>query len=587
MADQAATSNQSTNTEKKEKQNEPQLQPHKSRYKVTTFSLYTKDQKYADQNGIIELNPVCVKRLFIIQDFDQFLQPVIQMDVILPALILDYMREHRDEISFIIRIDIVDFISAADNQKFDSNKEYKENGTDTLCKAHFVTFMPDNMKTPNLGEYKEVTAVQRGEKDVGDDITKCGQNMANYKEESIFFIWKEHDVYTLRKQVNAVYSSVTIGDAASSMLSDNGFEKVLIAPADNKETFGQLIIPPMTMMNVFRFLQNQYGMYNTDVLFFNDIWRCYVIDRSGECKAHEDNEFTKTIFSVVDSRTEYSKDTGTSTLDEKFEFHMKLDILQIAVRSLSSINDVITGNTAMYIDSRNNEVTTVSGAGDQRGDGCVNVTTDNEGTAYTKSKHANNVSELAMNLKVTGVKDYNYTALSPNKAFVFNFKNKDFYKYNGYYRLMKATHILTREGNGDQMGITGVFEFTRKKELAEEERKTIDYDVFRTAQVTEEGKEKAAGEAEENNAKDPSYAQSQDNQVAEGKREAPAQNNPGPAAPSTVSDAKPANTSKAQPFNPDSDKGYQNQEAARQKRANTEPASKGGGPKPPKPLDQK
>ena len=129
MADQAATSNQSTNTEKKEKQNEPQLQPHKSRYKVTTFSLYTKDQKYADQNGIIELNPVCVKRLFIIQDFDQFLQPVIQMDVILPALILDYMREHRDEISFIIRIDIVDFISAADNQKFDSNKEYKENGT--------------------------------------------------------------------------------------------------------------------------------------------------------------------------------------------------------------------------------------------------------------------------------------------------------------------------------------------------------------------------------------------------------------------------------------------------------------------------
>ena len=588
MADQAATSTQTTSTENKEKQTEPQLQPHKARYKVTTFSLYTKDQKYADQNGIIELNPVCIKRLFIIQDFDQFLQPVIQMDVLLPALILDYMREHRDEISFIIRIDIVDFISAGQNQKFDAN-DYKENGSDILCNAHFVTFMPDNMKTPNLGEYKEVAAIQRGDDSVGDDITKCGQNMANYKEESIFFIWKEHDVYTLRKQVNAVYSSVTIGDAASSMLSDNGFEKVLIAPSDNTETFGQLIIPPMTMMNVFRFLQNQYGMYNTDVLFFNDIWRCYVIDRSGECKAHEDNEYTKTIFSVVDSRSEYSKDTGTSTLDEKFEYHMKLDIMQIAVRSLSSINDVITGNTAMYIDSRNNEVTTVSGAGDQRGEGCVNVTTDHEGTQYTKSKHANNVSELAMNLKVTGVKDYNYTALSPNKAFVFNFKNKDFYKYNGYYRLMKATHILTREGNGDQMGITGIFEFTRKKELAEEERKTIDYDVFRTAQVTEEGKEQAASQAEENTAKkDPSYAQSENNKIAEGKMEAPEQKSPqGPSAPSTVGSAAPNKTSTVQPFNPDTSEGYKKQEADRNKQVKNNPESQGGGPKAPRPLNKK
>ena len=588
MADQAVTNNSNESNEQQDKQKDPQLQPHKSRYKVRTFILYTKDPKYQDQDGQIPLNPIAIKRMFIIQDFDQFLQPVIQIDVILPPLILDYIHEHRDEVSFIIRIDMVDFLSASKNQKFGSDEEYAENGAETLCHCHFVTFMPDTMKTPNLGEYKEVSSILKATYEApGDDITKCGQNFANYTTETVFFIWKEHDIYTLRRQVNAVYSSVNVGDAASSMLSDNGFEKVLIAPPTNTETFGQLIIPPMTMMNVFRFLQDQYGMYDTDVLFFNDIWRCYVIDKSGECKAHEENEFTKTIFSIVDSKEEFSKDTGTSTLDEKFEFHSKLDIMQVSIRSLSSINDVIQGNTNMYIDSRNNEVTTVSGAGDQRGDGCVNVTTDHEGTAYTKSKHANSVAELAMNLKVTGVKDYNYTSLSPNKSFIMNFRNRDFYKYNGYYRLMKATHILTREGNGDQMGITGIFEFTRKKALAEDERKTIDYDVFQTAQVTEEGKEKAKSEAEENNAQDPSYAQSQDNKIAEGKMEAPEQTPAKASEPTPVGNTSTTKESKAQSFNPDKSDGYKAQEDKRAQRENRQPASKGGGIKEPTPLDEK
>ena len=141
--------------------------------------------------------------------------------------------------------------------------------------------------------------------------------------------------------------------------------------------------------------------------------------------------------------------------------------------------------------------------------------------------------------------------------------------YNGYYRLMRATHVFTRDGQGEYMEIVGEFEFTRKQALSEDERKQIEYDVYRTAQVTEEGKQEAASKADEKAQESPSYNQSENNQVAEGKREASPTAQTGSSAPTSVSDTtNSASTSKSQPFNPSTDQGYQKQEAAKNNNGN-------------------
>jgi len=608
MADMASTSSSTTSSQNTKKQ-EPNLEPHMYRYKVKTFTIETNnDPDYKDQNYLIELNPVAIRTIKIVQDFDNDIHPIMEITVVLPPPVIDYIDVHMNEIKFILRIDMIDFISPTNDQAGGSDNDYAENGVDILCNDKFITVMPDAMKMPNLNEYRLVSDVLSATNNAKDtkNLLAAGGNVANYTMERNYFLWNEHDLYVTRKQVNVVYSSITVGDAASSMLSDNGFKKVLIAQASNNERFGQLIIPPMSMMNVFRFLQNQYGMYNTDVIFFTDIWRTYVIDRSGECTAHEDGEYTRTIFSFVSSASDYSRDTGTSELVEKKEYHVTTDIGNVATRSLSSVHDVIQGNTSMYIDSRNNEVTTVKGASEQRGEGCVNVTTDREGTSFTKKQQANAVAELGLNMKISGLKAYNYFSLSPNKSFIMNFKDKDFYQYNGYYRLMNCTHILTREGGGDQMNIMLLgMELTRKKALSEDERKTIEYDVFRTAQVTEEGKDEAKKNGEENRTEDPSYKQSESNKIDEGKKDAPKADTSAkqPGAISDVSQ-KPqgipaltqkelgdldlyAQPSKAQPFNPDTDKNYKSQENKRAETTSKEPVNKGGGMKQPTPLDQK
>ena len=566
-----ATENENNNQEKIY-----QISKHKSRYKIDKFAL-----KIKEQVEMIELNPICIKEVVVVQDYDECIQPIFQIKAVLPPLIIDYINTHKDTTNIFIRLQRIDFESGADILKQD--KVFNTSGIDNVCDTEFVLFSADSGKIKNLDEYKSVVETIRGQNsnDILYQINKSGENFANYTQEYQFFLWKESDLYNMRKVVNYVFSNCTVGDAAVGLLSDGGFTNILMAPPDNTETIAQIIIPPMSQMNVFTYLQKVYGMYDTDVTFFSDLSRTYILDKSGKCKAYEDNEYLKTIFSVVDSYNSDTSDVGSSTIDEKREFHNKVDIDNIAIRSLAPVNDVIRGNNSMYIDSRSNEITTVSGGSTQRGNGCVNVTTDQESSQYTKSRNVNKITELNLNLKLNNLIDYNYFAMTPNKSFIFSFKNKDFYQFNGYYRLRRATHIFMSESQGEMLAIMGSFEFVFKDTLSEEEQNAIMYDVFRTAQVTESGKTDAESKASENNAKDPSFNQSQDNQVAEGKMEAPKKETGGSNPPKPVGES-----SESSKIKPNDNPNKVNEKINNQEK-NKEKTDDFNGSPAPKPLDEK
>jgi hypothetical protein len=463
---------------------EPEIINHKSKYKVTSFSLI--DPNIKDP---IVLLPESINKITIIQDFENCVQPVIKLEVVFPPLIVDYISQHKGEISFFLRVQLINYASAQNNFQMEGN--YPVTATDDICNGKFIMFTEESSQMPNKALYESVSRTITGdEKKTIDDITKCGENLINYTKEYGFFIWKEDDLYNLRKPINAVYSNCTVGDAANHIVSDQGFTRVLMSPPNNTKSYDQLVIPPMTTMSVFNFLQDQYGMYDTDVTFFCDIYRTYILDKSGECTAYTNDQYRKMIFSVTHTTSEGAMGVGTSTLEEKKEYHGLLDIEDVQQRSLTALWDVTHGTVNQMTDARNNETTTVKGAGSQRGDGCVNITTDNEGTPYTKNRLTNSVAEMKLNLKITHMSDYDYTAITPNLAFVFEFKDKDYYIFDGYFRLMTAKHFLMRQGT--EMAIVGEFEFTRKKGLTEEEKETIEYDVFRTAKKTDEGVAAAA-----------------------------------------------------------------------------------------------
>lgn len=551
MADAAATTTTTTTTNETTTNNDStqeqnlNLVNHKSKYIITTFSLIAPEFK-----DPIILNPAAINKVTVIQDFDNFIQPIFKIECVLPPLIVDYITQHKAKISFYIRFDMISFSSAADNLKI--AESYPTNVTKTICDGVFVTFNSDSSLMPNRETYHKVTETVLGKEDPNllYDMTEAGSNMVNYTKEYGFYLWKESDLYGLREVVNAVYSGTTPADASTSMLSDNGFKDVIMFPPDANTSYDQMVIPPMSMMNVFKFMQSQYGMYETDSIFFCDIMRPYLIDKSGECKAYAQGEYPKVIFDVVKTDSEYSVNYGTSTLDAKNEYHNMIDVEDTTQRSLSSIYDILVGNNPQMVEARNNKTTNIKGAGQQRGDGCTSLTTDQEGNAYNKAKIANMIAELNLNLKIDYLPDYDYTVMTPNRTYVFAFKEKEFYLFDGYYRLLIARHFFVRHGT--EMHIVGQFEFARKKTLSEDEKNEIEYDVFRTAQTSDEKKEEAKGKAEENNKSDPSFKQSQTGRGMEAggtyEQASGASTTAGSSAPGAVTDAAKTNTNSAQVF---------------------------------------
>ena len=116
MADIASTSSSTTSSQNSKKQ-EPNLEPHMYRYKVKTFTIETNnDPDYKDQNYLIELNPVAIRTIKIVQDFDNDIHPIMEITVVLPPPVIDYIDVHMNEIKFILRIDMIDFISPTNDE---------------------------------------------------------------------------------------------------------------------------------------------------------------------------------------------------------------------------------------------------------------------------------------------------------------------------------------------------------------------------------------------------------------------------------------------------------------------------------------
>ena len=93
----------------------------------------------------------------------------------------------------------------------------------------------------------------------------------------------------------------------------------------------------------------------------------------------------------------------------------------------------------------------------------------------------------------------------------------------------------------------------------------------------------AESKADENNAKDPSYQQSQENQIKEGKQEAPKTTTKGSSVPNDLS----PNVYEYNKIKPtDSNDVINAKLVAQQKQLNEERSKKGGSPAP-TPLDEK
>lgn len=414
------------------------MQSHRYRYRVESFQIIIPGQE-----NPIELLTDAIEAIFLTQLYDDAIHPILEIRTLLPPKVHEQLVKNKNTAKIRFRMVSVDQNTAA----------YSDILNDT-----FAILMDDESVFQDAKLYDKTNRVTNGGKPVTEG--KGPYNINDYTESYMISLWREPDLIAMRKTVNEVYNNCTISSVLGHILSNAGISKTLISPLNNNKQYGQLIIPPMNLMNVFDYLQETYGTYYFGTMYFYDFRCLYVLNKSGVCDCYEDGEYKRTILSIMDSTELMQKATGTFESVERQEYVSYIDTENVKINTPSTMEDVISGNNVTIVDPKNNETTEVSGAGSQRGIGNTKIVSDKFGNDFNKSVMLSEINERNLHLSMY-IYDHNIFSMTPNKEFVVNFSDKAKGKYNGFYRLMSAITIFSKTGN--LFNCIGQYEFCKKQ----------------------------------------------------------------------------------------------------------------------------
>ena len=420
-----------------------QVMNYAHKYKVVTYQVLIPGEDPVD------MPPTVVNRIIITKLYDSCIHPIMEVHALFPPKLYDKIIKNKNEAKIRLRVQI---------EAYDAVQ--KKVSTDDYINDIFSIYTEDDAGFSEEADYDDANKNQ----------PKSNFNIADYNAEYIISLWSQSDLDAMRQVVNAVYTNCTISTALGKIYGQAGIKKILISPMDNQNSYAELRIPPMNLMNVIGYMERVYGTYYNGTTQFLD-YRClYIMSKNGVCDAYEKGEYKRTIFIVPKSnRTDRAK-TGTAKDSQNKIYYVFIEPDCIGSISPSSTDDAIEGNNLTIVDSKNNETMQVEGAGTQRGSGNQRVITDNFANDYNKSTALTDINEKNRQV-VIEVQDFHVDAFSPNKEFLVIFEDSKHQQNNGFYRLIDSVEAYTKKG--DQLDAVGKLTLTFKTALSGSEAKDI------------------------------------------------------------------------------------------------------------------
>ena len=421
--------------------NNKEIMNYTYKYKVSSFRVCLPGQEP------ISVIPQAINKIVISRMYDKNIHPICEMLVQLPPRLYQEIIRNKNEVTFILRVQATAY-----------NARNKPVFTHDYINGIFCIITDDEF------EYKEEPLKEKADAASG----KSNYNVSDYNMEFFLTLWKERDIKAIRTVVNKVYENTTLSTVLGKVYSEVGIDKVLISPIDNNKSYPEVIIPPMNLYDLPKYLETVYGTYYTGTVQFLD-YRCmYILSRSGVCDAYEDGEYKRTIFIVKKPTSTLSARVGTSEDSEAKIYYIFTENDNVGIESPSASNDAISGNNVSILDPNTNQTTTVEGVGVQRGSGNERVHQDNYGNDFNKTTILADINESNKHVTII-LMDYNEESITPNKEFLLVFEDTDKATHNGFYRIIASEVALVK--TGDQLDITGrltlVFKAPLSGEIAE------------------------------------------------------------------------------------------------------------------------
>ena len=438
-------------------------------HRLYKYHLQNFEMLAPDFDGPIDMVPGSVQMLYIDKNYDEAIYPLFCVTMAINPKIREYIAMRKNEISFLIRLqcDIFDSNSAS------IDPESSEDVFNTI----FIPVIDDNVPFWNAQLYNETDAALKQIASNGGSVDDLGgANMtADHKEIHTYYFYVERDLYNSKDLINDVYNGANLPTICADMLGKHGFDGVLMSPADNPDAISQCIIPPMSLLNLFGYLTENYGLHVTGTTTFFD-YRCvYILNKSGHPNCVEEGEYPVTIFDVHGTHEAEHYLPGTITIDELKEYHIDPDPKNIIMKDPSALNDHLSGNNLIMINSKENSSSKIQGTGRQRGAGNTRVGNNTNYNDYNKTEYANKVSEQNLSVMFT-LYDVFMWALTPNKEFIVNIMTDEIKEeYNGYYRPTRTQFIFNKDG--ESLALQANHFMVKKEDISKQVEESKDVEV--------------------------------------------------------------------------------------------------------------
>lgn len=397
------------------------------KYKVTSIKLIDEEGEEHD------LPTIRLKEMQIIEDYDHFVMPIFKIVMILEPSMYYKILQNKNSGKVYLRID--KFYTKPNEKEGSLHHKFIDDTFDLILDDSTDDLLYSQNAQINESDYSHI---------VKSDLNKL-KMVANEIE---FYIFKTKSLEGIKeKNVNVILKDATITDAIGYLVTKAKINNVLFATPDNISEYDIILIPPLSVLKAFQYLDLYYGLYKTGSIIYFGINYVYIIPFNGNCEAYTSEENRKTT--VIIPKTSdifHTNSLGELNKGEGVNRYLVGDYKTLSARNESITNNYIVGNDADLIDSYTGEsIVNLSNATTKTKNflRLLENKTENKYIAnmYTAQTRAGS-SVISLSFQ-----DIDISCIAPNKEFQILFEDTKFSeKYKGKYMISNATHTFTNNG---------------------------------------------------------------------------------------------------------------------------------------------
>lgn len=394
-------------------------------YHIASFNILIpgQDPVSLDQGMIVSFSKV--------DDFDNNIFPLFSVKLLLRRADYYNIIKYNNQVKFRIRLQK----SKMNNLEISSNKAMKEDVFNDI----FSCYLSDS--TPQYDEKLQ----DKANEIVGANNNKTPEDLSNYLE---LFLFKEQDITGSKNVINLCLGSLSLTDMIFVLYSKAGLSSnFLMEILDNKQSFSEIIIPPIPFLGAMKYLETYYGgFYKVPTLMYFDFDTRYLIKKSISCGAWRSGEYKQTVLLVKAATDPQRNQISCEKRADEKKYYISVNPELVTIDKSSIADDAIDGTNLVVVGSKSGSVSNLNASVTTRGTGSKKVLYNDLENSRMSSVAKSEIESRGTVITIT-VTNVDIAAFTPNKEFIIKFLDtKVGQGISGSYRLSKASYEFNHNG---------------------------------------------------------------------------------------------------------------------------------------------